>query len=121
VRELVLQGASGINNPTDLENIATEVEQLTEGIKQAADTQYAGQYVFAGTLTNTAPYQQGAADAYQGNAGAVSRALGPGSAVNVAVHLASVLGSGQGAADGKLLDTLRTIARHLREGTPAAV
>jgi flagellar hook-associated protein 3 FlgL len=120
VRELVLEGANGINSPSDLENIASEVEQLTEGVKQDADTQYAGQYIFSGTLTNTPPYQQGAVDAYQGNAGTISRALGPGASVNVAVNLNSVLGSGQGAGDGKLLDTLRTIAQNLREGTPAA-
>ncbi len=118
VRELVLQGASGINSATDLENVAEEVEQLTEGIKQSADTQYAGQYVFSGTLTNAAPYKPGAEDAYQGNAGAITRALGPGSSVNVAVNLASVLGNGGG--DGKLLSTLRTIAQNMREG-PAAV
>jgi flagellar hook-associated protein 3 FlgL len=120
-RELLLEGVSGINNSTDLESIATEVEQLTEGIKQDADTQYDGQYVFSGTLTTTAPYQQGAEDAYQGNTGTVSRALGPGASVNVAVNLGSVLGSGTGAADGKLLDTLRTIAANLREGSPAAL
>ncbi|HXB64082.1 MAG TPA: flagellar hook-associated protein FlgL [Solirubrobacteraceae bacterium] len=118
VRELVLQGASGMNSATDLENIAEEVEQLTEGVKQSADTQYAGQYVFSGTLTSTAPYKAGAEDAYQGNGGAVSRALGPGSSVNVSVNLASVLGNGGG--DGKLLSTLRTIAKNMREG-PAAV
>lgn len=121
VRELVLQGANGINGPTDLEDIATEVEQLTEGVKQDADAQFGGQYVFSGTLTNTPPYKPGAEDAYQGNTEAISRALGPGASVNVAVNLSSVLGNGQGAADGKLLDTLRTIAQNLREGTPAAV
>lgn len=118
VRELVLQGASGINSASDLENIAAEVEQLTEGIKQSADTQYAGQYVFSGTLTNTAPYKPGAEDAYQGNEAAITRALGPGSSVNVAVNLGAVLGNGGG--DGKLLSTLRTIAKTMREG-PAGV
>jgi flagellar hook-associated protein 3 FlgL len=121
VRELVLEGGSGLNSPSDLQAIAAEVEQLAEGVKQDANTQYAGQYVFAGTLTATPPYQQGAEDAYQGNGGAIRRALGPGATVNVAVNLAGVLGSGSAAADGKLLDTLRTIANNLREGTPAAV
>jgi flagellar hook-associated protein 3 FlgL len=121
VRELVLQGANGINGPSDLEDIATEVEQLTEGVKQDADAQFGGQYVFSGTLTNTPPYKPGAEDAYQGNTEAISRALGPGASVNVAVNLSSVLGNGQGAADGKLLDTLRTIAQNLREGTPASI
>jgi flagellar hook-associated protein 3 FlgL len=122
VRELVLQGANEINSPSDLEDIATEVQQLTEGIKQDADTQYAGQYVFSGTLTGTPPYKPGGeSDAFQGNTETVTRALGPGTSVNVAVNLSSVLGSGQGAADGKLLDTLRTIAQNLHEGSHVAV
>ncbi len=121
VRELVLQAANGTNSPSDLEAIAGEVSQLTEGVKQDALTQYDGQYVFSGTLTSTAPYLQGAGDEYHGNSAPLARAIGPGSTVNVAVNLSSMLGSGAGAADGKLLDTLRTIAAHLREGTPAAV
>jgi flagellar hook-associated protein 3 FlgL len=121
VRELVLQAGNGTESPGDLEDIADEVEQLTEGVKQDALTQYDGQYVFSGTLTSTAPYTQGAEDEYHGNASPVARALGPGSTVNVAVTLASALGSGTGAADGKLLDTLRTVAVNLRAGTPASV
>ncbi len=121
VRELLLQGSNGINSPSDLADIAGEVEQLTEGVKQDANTQYAGQYVFSGTLTNTPPYEQGANDAYQGNAGTIARAIGPGTSVTVNVELVAALGNGQGSGDGKLLDTLRTIAQNLREGTPAAV
>ncbi len=118
-RELVIQASNGINNQSDLNDIADEVQQLTETVKQDANTQYAGQYVFSGTLTNTPPYQQGEAeDAYQGNAGAISRAIGPGATVDISVPLSSVLGSG---GDGKLLDSLRTIAKSLREGTPEAM
>ncbi len=120
VRELVLQAANGTNSPSDLADLAGAVEQLTEGVKQDALTQYDGQYVFSGTLTSTPPYKQGPEDAYAGNAAPIARALGPGATVNVAVNLSSALGSGPGAADGKLLDTLRTIALNLREGTPAA-
>jgi flagellar hook-associated protein 3 FlgL len=121
VRELVLQAANGTESPGDLEDIADEVQQLTEGVKQDALTQFDGQYVFSGTLTSTAPYTQGAEDEYHGNAASVARALGPGSTVNVSIDLASALGSGTGAADGKLLDTLRTVATDLRAGTPASV
>ncbi len=121
VRELVLQAANGINGPSDLNSIAAEVEQLTEGVKQDAGTQYAGQYVFAGTLTNTLPYQQGENDVYQGDEGTVARAIAPGTSVNVTVALVGVLGNGKASGDGKLLDTLRTIVQNLREGTPEAV
>ncbi len=121
VRELVLQAGNGTESPSDLEDIADEVEQLTEGVKQDANTQFDGQYIFSGTLTSTAPYTHGAEDEYHGNASPVARALGPGSTVDVAVNLASALGSGTGAADGKLLDTLRTVVANLRAGTPASV
>jgi flagellar hook-associated protein 3 FlgL len=117
VRQLLVQTSNGTYNQSDRESIATEVNQLTESIKQDANTQYAGQYVFAGTETTTAPYKQGAEDAYQGNAETITRAIGPGVSVNVSTDLSSLLGNGQGAADGKLLDTLRTISEHLSGGT----
>jgi flagellar hook-associated protein 3 FlgL len=119
VRELVVQASNGINNQTDLNNIAEEVDQLTGSVKQDANTQYAGQYVFSGTATNVAPYEQGTTDTFQGNAENVSRAIAPGTSVNVNVDLSSVLGNGSESGDGKLLDTLRTISTNLRGGTPA--
>ncbi|HUN77606.1 MAG TPA: flagellar hook-associated protein FlgL [Solirubrobacteraceae bacterium] len=122
-RQLIVQAANGINSQSDRENIADEIQQITETVKQDADTQYAGQYVFAGTATGTAPYQSGEAqDEYQGNNGTIARATGPATSVTVSVNLASVLGNGQsGGGDGKLLDTLRTIVQNLREGTPASI
>jgi len=120
VRELLVQAANGTNNQSDLNAIATEVEQLTETVKQDANTQYAGQYVFAGTLTTTPPYQQGANDEYQGNAETISRAVGPGASVTISTNISTLLGNGEASGDGKLLDTLRTIAQHLRAGTEEA-
>jgi len=117
VRELLVQSANGANNQSDLSSVAVEVEQLTEGVKQDANTQYAGQYVFSGTLTTTAPYQQGANDEYQGNAETVSRAVGPGASVTISTNISTLLGNGEASGDGKLLDTLRTIAVDLRGGT----
>ncbi|MGP0101595.1 MAG: flagellar hook-associated protein FlgL [Solirubrobacteraceae bacterium] len=117
VRELVVQSANGTNNQSDLSTIATEVEQLTESVKQDANTQYAGQYVFSGTATTTAPYEQGAGDEYKGNAEAVARSVGPGASVTVSTNISTLLGNGEAAKDGKLLDTLRTIVAHLRGGT----
>jgi flagellar hook-associated protein 3 FlgL len=74
--------------------------------------------VFAGTLTTTAPYKQGAGDEYQGNEGTVARTIGPGATVTVNTPISSLLGNGQASGDGKLLDTLRTIVGHLKGGTP---
>jgi flagellar hook-associated protein 3 FlgL len=117
VRELLVQTSSGTYNQSDRESIATEVDQLTEAVKQDANTQYAGQYVFSGTSTTTVPYPQGAEDTYQGNNGTITRAIGPGVSVDINTNISALLGNGQGAADGKLLDTLQTISEHLRGGT----
>jgi flagellar hook-associated protein 3 FlgL len=117
VRELLVQTSSGTYNQSDRESIATEVDQLTEAVKQDANTQYAGQYVFSGTSTTTTPYPQGTEDTYQGNNGTITRAIGPGVSVDINTNISTLLGNGQGAADGKLLDTLQTISEHLRGGT----
>jgi flagellar hook-associated protein 3 FlgL len=118
VRELLLQAANGTDNQSDLEVIAGQVEQLTETIKQDANTQYAGQYMFSGTLTTTTPYEQGANDEYHGNEETISRAVGPGATVTISTNISSLLGNGEASGDGKLLDTLRTIVNTLRGGTP---
>jgi flagellar hook-associated protein 3 FlgL len=118
VRELLVQASNATYNQGDLNSVATEVSQLTETIKQDANTQYAGQYVFAGTLTTAAPYKAGPEDAYQGNGEAISRSIGPGGAsITVNTNISSLLGNGAGSGDGKLLETLRTISEHLTGGT----
>lgn len=121
VRGLVLQSTSGTNGKSDLENLSSEVEQLTESIKQDANVQYAGQYVLSGTLTATPPYATGAEDAYHGNEGAISRTIGPGVTLQINQSAATLLGNGPESGDRKLLDVLRQIATHMREGTPAGL
>jgi flagellar hook-associated protein 3 FlgL len=120
VRELLVQGSNGTYGPEDLRGMATEVTQLTEAVKQDANVQYAGQYIFSGTATTTAPYSAGAVDEYHGNAESIARSVAPGTSVSVSTGLGSVLGNGEAAEDGKLLDVLRTIARHLNEATPGS-
>lgn len=121
VRELVVGGANGTNTQADLAGSAAEVKQLIAAVKSEANTQYNGQYVFAGT-SNVAPYQSSTGDLFQGNsgtAGAVTRLIGPNTSVQVNVDLSSVLGNGaagSGGSDGKLLDTLNTVYADLSSG-----
>ncbi len=115
VRQLLVQTSSGTYNQSDRESIATEVDQLTEAVKQDANTQYAGQYVFSGTKTTTAPYLQGAEDTYQGDNGTITRAIGPGVSVDINTNISSLLGNGHEAARRQAArhaaDDLRTPAR----------
>jgi flagellar hook-associated protein 3 FlgL len=125
VRELVVQASNDSLGPTERTAIASEVDQLTEALKQEANAQYAGRYIFAGTADQTAPYQNNGPDAYQGNSAAIARSIGPNVSVQVNVTGNQVLGSGQptppATGDGLLLNTLRDISQHLRGGTTADV
>ncbi len=116
-RELLLQGANGTSGPTERAMIAQEIDGLVNAAKDAGNSTYAGRSLFAGTATTTKPYGT-ASDAYLGDGGDVVRSIGPGVSVIVNARGSQVLGDG---ADGKLLNTLRDIAAHLRGGTAADI
>jgi flagellar hook-associated protein 3 FlgL len=120
VRELVVEAANGTNSQSNLQSINAEITQLTASIKQSANAQYNGQYLFAGSATQTAPYTT-ASDVYQGNANAVNRQIGPGTTLQVNSDISSVLGSGQTANDGKLLNVLANISSDLTSGSTTAL
>lgn len=120
-QELTISAANGNQSATDLASTADEIDQLADAMKQEANAQYNGQYVFSGTATGTAPYSSSTGDTFQGNTGAITRTIGPNSDLQVNVDISGLLGSGTSAADGKLLDTLRTIASDMRSGNSAGV
>jgi flagellar hook-associated protein 3 FlgL len=120
-QELTIQASNGDESATDLSATADEIDQLAEAMKQEANAQYNGQYIFSGTATGTAPYSTSTGDVFQGNTGSIQRTIGPNSNLQVNVDISGLLGSGSGAADGKLLDTLRTVAADMRSGNSTGV
>jgi flagellar hook-associated protein 3 FlgL len=114
-RELLVHGGTGTTSAADRKIIADEIDQLINAAKDDANTSQAGRSLFAGTATDVKPYDT-ASDAYHGDAGDVVRTIGPGVSVVVNVRASDVLGDG---TDGKMINTLRDIAAHLRGGTPA--
>jgi flagellar hook-associated protein 3 FlgL len=118
-RELLVEGGNDSNGQVARESIATEIDALTESLKQEANATYGSRFVFAGTATETQPYALGPVDTYAGNSGSVARVIGAGVSVTINVSAQGLLGEGQGAADNKLLDVMRDIAENLRGGTPA--
>jgi flagellar hook-associated protein 3 FlgL len=119
VRELTVQGASDGSDATARASIAKEVDQLTEALKEQANTRFAGRYLLAGTATTTAPY--GTTDAYQGNTDPIAREIGPNVSVTVNTTADAILGGGQAAGDDKLLNVLRDISDHLNAGDGTAL
>jgi flagellar hook-associated protein 3 FlgL len=79
VRELAVQARSDTTSAQGRVTIAQEVRQLHRQLIQLANTEVAGQPVFAGTKTNAPPFVLGAGDtvAYQGNSESQSIAVGP--------------------------------------------
>lgn len=119
VRELLIQGGNDSAGPAARAASADEIDQLIESVKQEANVRYGTTYAFSGTATTTAPYALGGADTYAGDAGVITREIGPGVQIPINTSISGLLGDGQAAADGKLLNTLRDISDHLRGNTPA--
>lgn len=121
IQELTTEAANGTETTSDMQASAQEVNQLIDQIKQDANTQYNGQYVFSGSATSTAPYQSGSTDTYGGNSGTVTRTIGPNTTLTISANLEGVLGNGQSAGDGQLLDTLRTISSDMQSGNSSGL
>jgi flagellar hook-associated protein 3 FlgL len=134
VKGLLVQGSSESFDQTSRDAIASELEQIIEGIKQTANTSYRGSFLFAGTETSTRPYPatstpyNPADDVYQGNdAGwnpavpGIIREIGPNVQMSINLVAQQFLGDGQSANDNGLLDVLRDAADSLRSGNLNAV
>jgi len=117
-RELLVQGGNDSNGQVAREGIAAEIEALTEAVKQEANVTYDGRFIFAGTETETRPYELGASDEYSGNEGSINRVIGSGVELPINVNIKELLGEGNAAGDNKLLDVMRDIVTDLRGGTP---
>jgi flagellar hook-associated protein 3 FlgL len=121
VRELAVQAGNGTLSPSDRKAIADEVDQLTESVRDQANTTLDGRYLFSGAQTTTRPYGAGS-DAYLGGRSGqdvVALDVGPGVSVQVNADGLALFGEGNG--DGLLIGTLRTLSADIRSGNGAAV
>jgi flagellar hook-associated protein 3 FlgL len=133
-RRLIVQGGNDAADQTSRDAIASELEQIIEGIKQSANTNYRGSFLFSGTetagrtyLPSSTPYAP-ADDLYQGDEGGMDpaipgiiREIGPNVQMSINVVGRDFLGDGPSAADNKLLHVLRDAVQHLRAGDGPAL
>jgi flagellar hook-associated protein 3 FlgL len=133
-RRLIVQGGNDAADQTSRDAIASELEQIIEGIKQSANTNYRGSFLFSGTETSSRPYLPSsvpyvpADDAYQGDEAGLNpampgiiREIGPNVQMTINVVGLDVLGGGPAEADNKLLHVLRDAVGHLRAGDGASL
>lgn len=133
-RRLIVQGGTDSSDQTSREAIASELEQIIEGIKQSANTSYRGSFLFSGTETSSRSYLPTsnpyvpADDQFQGDEAGMDpaipgiiREIGPNVQMTINVVGRDFLGDGPGAADNKLLHVLRDAVDHLRAGDGASL
>lgn len=110
VRDLTVKGANdGALNPDAKEAIALELDQLHDALLNAANTQFMGRHVFAGTSDKA-----NAVDSSYGFSGTsgVERRIGTNSNVRVDADGAQVFGEGSAS----VFQLIKNIAADLRAG-----
>jgi flagellar hook-associated protein 3 FlgL len=86
IRDLVVQANSGINNPSDLKAIGTQIGSLEQQLQSIGNRQDAqGDYLFSGYSAGVQPFVRGGSGSmnYVGDSGARSIQLDSGTAVQM--------------------------------------
>lgn len=115
------QGANGTNSGANLQAIAEQVEGIRNQVLQAANTSYQGNYIFAGTATNTTPFtlNSSAPDGvtYNGNTDVNTVQIAEGNSVQVNVPGSQIF---QGTG-GDVFGALQQLITALQSGNTTAV
>jgi len=117
VRELAVQGASDTTAISDKQAIAAEVARLTDQVVSAANSTYAGQYLFAGYKVNVAPFtpvgDPPTSIAYAGDSGEIERKIDRSSAI--------IVNTPGDAVFNQVFSTLIALRDDLNSGNSSAV
>jgi flagellar hook-associated protein 3 FlgL len=114
-RELAIQGDTGTQSEHGRTVIAAELEELTEQIRQFANTKVNGNYLFNGLDTNQAPFPN--PNSYEENSfGTGSKTVSIGDGVTVKVNVTADKLFGNADDEGNLFKTLNDLAEKIRSG-----
>jgi len=115
------QGANGTNSLADMQAIAQQVQGIQSQVIQLANTSYQGNYIFAGTATNTVPFtlDSSAPDGvtYNGNTDTNSVEVAEGNSVQTNLPGSQIF---QGAG-GDVMGALQQLSTALQSGNTANV
>ena len=114
IRDLTVQGLNGVNSTQNLQQIASQVDQLNQQLLGIANKQDAnGDYVFSGTASRTQPYDAATGYVYQGNAGQNNISIGPNNR-----QVAN--GDPGSSVFGTVLQDVSQLSTDLKAGTPSS-
>jgi flagellar hook-associated protein 3 FlgL len=109
VKDLTLQGiTTGASGPLAREALATEIEQIRDGLIQTANARYLDRPVFGGATALPTAYD--ATGTFTGDSTPITRTLGDSTTVRVDLTGPEVYGTGS----GQLFTVLTDVAAHLR-------
>lgn len=115
-RDLALQGANqGAMGPAAREALATEVDQIREGMVTTANATYLGRPVFGGVTAGGTAYD--ATGTYVGTPGPVNRTVGDGVKISVNVDGQTAFGP----TGSSVFDHLAALSTALRSGNEAGI
>jgi flagellar hook-associated protein 3 FlgL len=109
-RELAIQGANGSNSDDDKAKIAQEVDQITEQIKQLANTKVGSKYLFGGTA-NVKPYDT-STDTWVGSNDVVEFQVGSSLSLAISVNGQTLFGVSGGSVG--MVTTLQNLSASLK-------
>lgn len=116
IREKATQAANGTNGFSDMQSIATEIQQLKEVVRDGLNANHGGIFIFGGTATNAAPYPS-PGNAFVGSANTMSRRVGQGQSITINVPGTAVIGP-NGA---NTLDMIDQLVADIQGGNSAGI
>lgn len=119
IRQLVVSGLNDTNNAGDRANIATEIDQLKDGLIALANTQYLGRPIFAGTQDVPAAFDT-ATGQYLGNGDAVQRSVSTDGSTRMSVTVTGEDAFSTLLSDGNAPGILSRISAELRDPNGSA-
>ncbi|MGB9199352.1 MAG: flagellar hook-associated protein FlgL [Terriglobales bacterium] len=115
------QGANGAQSLQDQQALAVQVQAIQSQMVQLANTSYQGNYIFAGTATNTEPFvvdpSQASGVDYNGNTGTNTVEIADGRSIQTNLPGSQIfLGSG-----GNVMESLQQLVTALNSGDTTAI
>ncbi len=121
IKDLGLQGLNGVNNQSDLDGIADEIDQMGAQLLSLANTQNAnGEYLFSGMMSQQIPFQSGSPFVYQGDSNQRQIQLNDNQTIPDGDPGNSIFGPTNSTSADSVFDVIKSFTAELRAGNPQA-
>ncbi len=121
IKDLGIQGLNGVNNQSDLDAIADEIDQMGAQLLNLANTQRPnGEYLFSGMMSQQIPFQSGSPFVYQGDGNQRQIQINDNQRLADGDPGNSIFGPTNSTSADSVFDVIKEITAELRAGNPQA-